>query len=81
MEDKQDEKFIQGFNEGFLIAASLPELAKQLSNTEMNDDRGLGLKEGIAQYERDRGIEKQRKSPLTKDSSEPSKEKDIDHER
>lgn len=49
-QDKIHEQYISGFNQGYLLARHLPELAEKLTKIEGKSDRVLGMKEGIEQY-------------------------------
>jgi hypothetical protein len=54
MDEINEEQYTQGFQEGYLIASQLPDLAKELSKTKINDDRGKGMLAGIDQYDADK---------------------------
>lgn len=57
MEEINEQQYTQGFQDGYLIASHLPDLAKELSKTKVNDDRGKGLLAGIDQFEKDRDFD------------------------
>lgn len=52
-EDKVDPVFLKGFNEGYIIAQQMPELAQVLANIESNSERLNGLKAGQKQYDKE----------------------------
>ncbi|MFM1998479.1 MAG: hypothetical protein RL204_426 [Bacteroidota bacterium] len=54
MEEINEQQYTKGFQEGYLIASQLPDLAKELSTTKVNDDRGKGMLAGIDQFEKDK---------------------------
>ena len=58
MDITNEQDYTNGFNDGYLIASKLPELANNLKSTKLNDDRGKGLQAGIEQFELDKMAEK-----------------------
>lgn len=58
MEDKEIKEYQKGFNEGYIIAGSMPELATQLSEIKNRSPRIDGLKDGCHQYILDKAREK-----------------------
>lgn len=52
-EDKVDSVFLKGFNEGYIIAQHMPELAEILANVGSNSERLNGLKAGKNQYNKE----------------------------
>lgn len=53
-ENKIDPDYLKGFNEGYLIAQHMPELAEQLSKAQGEGTRLAGLKAGRDQYTTER---------------------------
>lgn len=77
------EKYIDGFNSGYIIRKESPELAKKLIDTlKEQDDYIQGLKDGKLQFERELDKEIYRWAEQHKENSskEPTvkKDKDID---
>ena len=82
-EEKIDSIYLKGFNEGYIIAQNMPELAGVLANVESKSVRLSGLKAGREQYNKEQ-IEQVRnllpdwlKSDRSvEDKNSPSKSKD-----
>lgn len=51
--DKVDSVFLKGFNEGYVIAQNMPELAEILANIKSNSERMNGLRAGRNQYNKE----------------------------
>ena len=49
-EEKVEPVYLKGFNEGYIIAQQMPELAEVLANVKGNSERLDGLKAGHQQY-------------------------------
>ena len=65
--------FVKGFNEGYIIAQHLPDLATQLSRAALDNERGNGFKAGREESVAER--EKQRTPDwLPLDFTQPSRE-------
>jgi len=45
-----EENYIKGFNLGYDLASLSPEMSKIISAAKSNDERIIGLQDGIAQY-------------------------------
>jgi len=89
MEDNENPspEYIKGFNYGYIIA-NIPGLADQLSKNDATSGKFLGVKHGIAQYQKE--VEQNRKpdwlkknidlnigkSTLQKDKGKPDLDKD-----
>jgi hypothetical protein len=58
MDITNEEDYTKGFNEGYLIASKLPELAQNLKSAKLDDDRGRGLQAGVEQFEQEKLIDK-----------------------
>jgi hypothetical protein len=86
-EDKVDSVYIKGFNEGYIIARDMPQLAEILAKVESNSERLKGLKAGREQYNHEQ-IKQLRnllpgwlkKESSLKSKSSPSRSKDLDRD-
>ena len=86
MERIDEEKYIQGFNEGYLVAKYAPELSQKLSEIKSQAPRLEGLLDGIQQYALE--LTKDRLPPFEKDYQKeehkhdtPNKEKGMEPPR
>lgn len=57
-EQELSRDFVQGFNEGYFIAAELPHLATDMSRYMPESERGAGFGKGVEQYTKDMHQEK-----------------------
>lgn len=82
MEEINEEQYIQGFQEGYLIASKSPDLAKELSKTKLSNDRGKGMLAGFYQHEADKNhdasITKSYLDKLPSQSKTQEKDKGLD---
>lgn len=56
MEQINENDYIKGFNEGYLISKDLPELGAQLLKVELLDSRGEGMRDGIEQFNLEKSL-------------------------
>ncbi len=86
-QEKAEPEFVRGFNEGYLMAQHMPELAEKLAKLDSDFIRLVGFKEGREQYKSE-----QTKTRLpewltgdrhTKDNTivDKTKDRDIDLEK
>lgn len=80
MEDKEypSPDYIKGFNYGYIIA-NIPGLADQLSKNDATSGKLLGVKHGIAQYQRE--IEQNRKPDWLRKDRNVASDKDATKQR
>jgi hypothetical protein len=71
------EKYIKGFNDGFLLREHKPELLENILNTTSSNDYIQGLKDGEREFKKQKV--KSRTQEL--DDLKKSKSKNIDFER
>lgn len=88
--DKVDPVFLKGFNEGYVIAEQMPELAEVLVNVKSNSERLKGLRAGRDQYNKEQieqlkshlpGWLKNKRSDKDKPSPAKSKDRDIEPDK
>ncbi|RRA98608.1 hypothetical protein [Larkinella rosea] len=86
-EDKVDSVYLKGFNEGYIIAQNMPELAEVLANVKSDSMRLNGLKAGREQYNKEQIEQLKTHLPswlkgdrLTKGQDSTAKSKDRDNE-
>lgn len=72
-------EYIKGFNEGYMIAKNMPDLASQLQSITGNSERSVGFQDGRKQYELEKFKERDRKAPSGYQT--PPLTKDKDHDR
>lgn len=83
-----EQQFIQGFNEGYLLQKHKPELVEKIQSAlkDSQGERGQGLLAGIKEYqleELERYTDRHQNyshENLSDASKEPDKDKDIDRE-
>jgi hypothetical protein len=75
-------EYIKGFNDGYVLAQEIPDLAKSLSKIETRSDRLSGFKDGKKQYileklheQRDKLLDK---SQSRNNAKEPDRTRDKD---
>ena len=75
-------EFVKGFNEGYLLAEALPDLASDLIKAVGDSDRSKGFKSGYDQYElehhKDFQISWMKSNDLGDRDIEADKERDLD---
>lgn len=71
------EKYIKGFNDGYILKAHKPELLENILNTTSSNDYIQGLKDGESEFNQQKV--KSRTQEL--DDLKSSKSKNIDFER
>ncbi|MVM32460.1 hypothetical protein GO755_20615 [Spirosoma sp. HMF4905] len=89
MEDnnKVEPDYLKGFNEGYVIAQSVPDLAEQLVKVQTDSQRMAGFKAGRDQYVTERMREhlpswlKADRSIKEQESPSKSKDRDIEPEK
>ena len=87
--DKVDPVYLKGFNEGYLIAQHMPELAQVLADVESTGERIKGLKAGRSQFDKEQNQVKSHlpnwlksdRSVANKTLSAKSKGRDIEPEK
>ena len=73
------EKYIKGFNDGYLLRQHNPELVKKLLNTPSTNEYIQGLKDGERTYSKEKI--KSRNQELSSLKSRKSRNRDVDFER
>jgi hypothetical protein len=83
-EDKVEPDYLKGFNEGYIIAQHIPELAEQLSKVQSDSERMAGFKAGREQYAAERMKDRLpswlKGDRAAKEQGTPTKSKDRDVE-
>lgn len=75
------EKYVEGFNSGYIIRRESPELAKKLLDAlKEQDDYIQGLKDGKEQFERELDIEIERELDRHNKDQSPSIDKGKEHD-
>lgn len=57
-EDPQPD-FVKGFNEGYLLARQMPELAEKIAGAATQSERSQGFKSGLEQFEHEQDLNRQ----------------------
>ena len=83
--DKVESIYVKGFNEGYIIAQQMPELADILAKVESNSERLNGFKAGRKQYNKEQIEQLKSHLPGWLKSDRPAKEqgsleKNRDHD-
>lgn len=61
--EKPEPDYIKGFNEGYLLAEHMPELAAKLAPVLTETSRSQGIKDGFDQYALEKDLTKQQELP------------------
>jgi hypothetical protein len=77
-QENRTPEYLKGFNYGYMVAEHIPELAHQLRDSVGTSDRFEGLRDGIAQFDKEKELD--RKPDWLKKSTRQSKDKSRNRE-